>query len=108
MAYADAVQAVLRIEREPLRIIMDDLAPKTLPSRVNRVLRPHTQLQRADLEKRPLALPKNIEVANPEDGQTGVPGPQLASPPPQPLSSRSFCGLRQPLGPSQTSVAPDP
>ena len=28
MAYADAVQAVLRIEREPLRIIMDDLAPQ--------------------------------------------------------------------------------
>ena len=35
MAYADAVQAVLRIEREPLRIIMDDLAPKTLPSKAN-------------------------------------------------------------------------
>ena len=59
MAYADAVQAVLRIEREPLRIIMDDLAPQDPAFQGQHcLLRSHAQLQRADLEKRPLALPE--------------------------------------------------
>ena len=70
MAYADAVQAVLRIEREPLRIIMDDLAPQDPAFQVNLPFYGPTLSYNALTWKNGRwHFQKNIAVANPEDGQ---------------------------------------
>ena len=70
MAYADAVQAVLRIEREPLRIIMDDLAPQDPAFQGQPAFYGPTLSYNALTWKNGRwHFQKNIAVANPEDGQ---------------------------------------
>ena len=70
MTYADAVQAVLRVEQEPMRIIMDDLAPQDPTFQGQHAFYGPTLSYNALTWKNGRwHFQKNISVANPEDGQ---------------------------------------
>ena len=95
MYRADAVQAVLRIEREPLHSSAETVAPPDPAFRVN--LHSDTLSYLTCWKKQPQHF-KVSRWPTRKTAKPGVPGPQATRAPPQPLSSRkipSRCGMRR-------------